>query len=92
MNLKQFAQLAGVEITSCNPDDGWNGPIGWTTKDSPNIQYCGFQSEDAAYEDWLERQFDKRLSIAIRQLLQGDEVPKQARFPRKRILSPPQLG
>lgn len=55
MNLKQFANLAGVTIVDCGP--GWHGRYGYSNADAPNCTTCGFKTKQAAREGWLRDTF-----------------------------------
>lgn len=67
MTLEEFAKDAGVEIVRCDKD--WGGTYGFTIKDSPNCTWCGFRSERAAYQRWLESTFGDQTATAIKKLL-----------------------
>lgn len=52
MTLRQFANLCGCKIVSCEKE--WGGRYAYTTKDSPNITFCGFKTAAEARSAWLD--------------------------------------
>ena len=68
MNLKQFAKLAGLEITENNP--AYHGrKYAYITRGTPVTKVCGFKTKSAAREHWLKDTFGGKLAKAIKDLL-----------------------
>jgi hypothetical protein len=67
MNIKEFAEDAGVTIGRCEPD--WGGTYSYKSEDYPNSTVCGFRSEAAAYKGWMEDSFGKKTTKALLRLL-----------------------
>jgi hypothetical protein len=67
MNLKQFADLAGVTVEPCGP--GWGGRWGYKTPDAPNCMTCGFKTKQEARTRWISDTFGEHVSLAVLQLL-----------------------
>lgn len=71
MTLKQFANLCGCKIVSCEKE--WGGRYAYTTKDSPNITFCGFKTAAEARSAWMDETFGETAGAIVRKLL-FDEV------------------
>ena len=65
--LAAFAKKAGVRIVSCDPE--WGGRFAYQTGKSTNYTMCGFKSENAAYEHWLNDQFGSSVGKLVLKLL-----------------------
>ncbi len=67
MTLEEFAKDAGVIIFDCG--EGWGGKFGYMTDDCPNLHFCGYRSEKAAYKGWFKDTFGEQTAKAVLKLL-----------------------
>jgi hypothetical protein len=67
MNLRSFANEAGVSVVKCGP--GWGGPYGYKTLDFPNGMVCGFKTVREARESWAMETFGDQAAKAVFKLL-----------------------
>ena len=77
MNLKQFADMAGVSVKECGP--GWGGRYGYVTDDAPNCMECGYKTKNSARKAWLMNTFGDKTATAVQALLTsntGDNPPQ----------------
>lgn len=67
MNLEEFSKLAGVEVTTCDPE--WGGSYGYKTLDSPDCVFCGFKTKKDALTNWVLDTFGINCGKALLELL-----------------------
>ena len=70
MNLKQFAELAGIEVIKNT--SGYGGKYAYTLKDNPHTMMYGFNTKSDAREYWLQDTFGENTASAIKTLLGVD--------------------
>ena len=71
MNLKQFADLSGVEVFK-HASVVHGGKYAYSVNDNRHTRMCGFNTKADAREYWLQDTFGENTASAIKTLLGVD--------------------
>lgn len=70
MTIQEFAQKSDMIITECD-EVKWGGKFGYHFSHTPQVQFCGFTSEDKCCEHWLVCKFGESTAVALTGLFNG---------------------
>jgi len=72
--VEELAKLAGVTLIDCDPE--WGGRVGYKMADFPNMSICGFRTEKAALDSWMNGAFGEQTTKALKAVMKQAAMAK----------------